>query len=72
MLRQFFALGLLLALTLAGLSQGGDKAAPKLPAPPTNAALEKMKKLAGTWLLALPIDYRRRNTHEIHVALLRR
>src|SRR5580765_8355890 len=52
MLRQFFALGLLLALTLSGLSQGGDKSAPKLPPPPTNAGLEKMKKLAGTWLLA--------------------
>jgi hypothetical protein len=54
MLRRFFACGLLLALMLAlsGMSHGGDKAAPKLPAPPTNAALEKMKKLAGTWLLA--------------------
>jgi hypothetical protein len=54
MLRRFFASGLMLAvlLTLSGMSRGDDKAAPKLPAPPTNAALEKMKKLAGTWLLA--------------------
>ena len=54
MLRRFFAYGLLLALLLmlSGTSHGGDKAAPKLPAPTTNAGLEKMKKLAGTWLLA--------------------
>ena len=54
MLRRLFALGLFLALmvTLSGMSQADDKAAPKLPTPPTNAALEKMKKLAGTWLLA--------------------
>jgi hypothetical protein len=29
-----------------------EQPAPKLPTPPTNAALEKMKKLAGTWLFA--------------------
>lgn len=54
MLRRFIGGGLLLALmlTLSGMSPGGDKAAPKLPVPPTNATLEKMKKLAGTWLLA--------------------
>ena len=54
MLRRFFAYGLLLALLLmlSGTSHGGDKAAPKLPAPTTNAGLAKMKKLAGTWLLA--------------------
>lgn len=54
MLRRFFDCGLLLALllTLSGLNHGADKAAPELPAPPTNASLEKMKKLAGTWLLA--------------------
>jgi hypothetical protein len=39
---------LVLSLPLAGY--GDDKA--KLPAPPTNAGLEKMKKLAGTWLMA--------------------
>jgi hypothetical protein len=54
MMRPFFACGLLmtLMLTIALPSQGGDKSVPKLPPPPTNAALEKMKKLAGTWLLA--------------------
>src|ERR1700686_3567026 len=54
MLRRFFGFGLLtvLTLTLSLTSHGGDKSQPKLPAPPTNAALEKMKKLAGTWLLA--------------------
>jgi hypothetical protein len=31
---------------------GGSKSEPKLPAPPTNSAWEKMKKLAGTWLVA--------------------
>lgn len=39
-----------LALTVSLASHGGDKAA--LPTPKTNAALEKLKKLAGTWLLA--------------------
>jgi len=52
MLRRFFALVPLLALTSSAMSQEGDKAVSKLPPPPTNAALEKMKKLAGTWLLA--------------------
>lgn len=53
MLRRFFAWSLFLALTLtlSGMSRGDEKAPPKLPAPPNNAALEKMKKLAGTWLL---------------------
>ncbi len=41
-----------LTLTVSPASRGDDKSVPKLPAPPTNAALEKMKKLAGTWLLA--------------------
>src|SRR5438046_8519487 len=40
---------LLLGLQLAAY---GDDKTGKQPAPPTNAALEKMKKLAGTWLLA--------------------
>jgi hypothetical protein len=54
MMRPFVTWGLLAALmlTVSLASQGGDKSAPKLPTPPTNAALEKMKKLAGTWLLA--------------------
>lgn len=43
---------LILALTISLSSYGGDKSAPKLPTPPTNAALEKMKRLAGTWMLA--------------------
>ena len=54
MLRRFFAWGLLSALmvTLSGISQGDDKTSPKAPMPPTNAGLEKLKKLTGTWLLA--------------------
>jgi hypothetical protein len=54
MLRRFFGWGLLTALTLTVslASQGGDKTQPKPPAPSANAALEKMKKLAGTWHLA--------------------
>jgi hypothetical protein len=54
MVRQFLVWGLLmtLILTVSLASQGGDKSEPKLPTPPTNAALEKMKKLVGTWLLA--------------------
>ena len=39
-------------VTLSGISQGDDKTSPKAPMPPTNAGLEKMKKLVGTWLLA--------------------
>src|SRR5271166_1720624 len=50
MVRRFVVCGLLLTLSLA--SFGGDKPGAKLPAPPTNAGLEKMKKLAGTWLVA--------------------
>lgn len=43
---------MLLALSVTLASRGGQKSTQKLPPPPTNAALEKMKKLAGTWLLA--------------------
>jgi hypothetical protein len=50
MVRRFVACGLLLTLSLA--SFGGDKPGAKLPPQPTNAGLEKMKKLAGTWLAA--------------------
>jgi hypothetical protein len=39
-------------LTLSLPSFSDDKSGAKLPPPPTNAALEKMKKLAGTWLAA--------------------
>lgn len=41
---------LTLLLTLSKASYGDDKPEAKLPAPPTNAGLEKMKKLAGTWV----------------------
>jgi hypothetical protein len=50
MVRRFVACGLLLTLSVA--SFGGDKPGDKLPPAPTNAGLEKMKKLAGTWLVA--------------------
>jgi len=40
---------LLLALQLAAYCDDKDG---KLPTPPTNSGLEKMKKLAGTWLAA--------------------
>ena len=54
MKRRFLAGDMLtiLMLSLSAASQGGDKSGPQLPAPPTNAALEKMKNLAGTWLIA--------------------
>lgn len=48
MLRGILLCGLLLAVS--PLSQAEDKSAPKLPSPPTNPALEKLKKLAGTWV----------------------
>src|SRR5271156_2238279 len=50
MVRRLVACGLLLTLSVA--SYGDDKPQGKLPAPPTNAGLEQMKKLAGTWLVA--------------------
>ncbi len=52
MFRRFLACGLVLTfvLTLSSASHGDGKPGPQLPAPPTNAGLEKMKKLAGTWL----------------------
>ena len=54
MVRRFLAGGLLtvLTLTLSAASHGGDNSTPKVPTPPTNAALEKLKQLAGTWLVA--------------------
>jgi hypothetical protein len=39
-------------LACSPTSYGASKPAPKLPAPPTNAGLEKMKKLVGTWVAA--------------------
>jgi hypothetical protein len=50
MVRRFVVCGLL--LTLSQASFGADKPGAKLPAPPANAGLEKMKKLVGTWLVA--------------------
>src|SRR5262245_38251507 len=54
MVRRFLAGGLftVLILNFSAVSRGADTAAPKVPTPPTNAALEKLKQLAGTWLVA--------------------
>jgi len=41
-----------LLLTLARAGHGDDKPGTKPSPPATNAALEKMKKLAGSWLVA--------------------
>ena len=51
MLRRFFACGLLIAAVTTS-AIGDDKHDHKLPAPPTNAGLEKMKTLVGTWVTA--------------------
>jgi hypothetical protein len=51
MARRFLVFcGLLIAVQVAAYAD--DKTGGKLPAPPTNAGLEKMKKLAGTWVAA--------------------
>jgi hypothetical protein len=50
MVRRLLVCGLL--LTLSRASYAADKPEINLPSPPTNASLEKMKKLAGTWLVA--------------------
>ena len=39
-------------LTLSPMIRADEKSATKLPSPPSNAALEKLKKLAGTWVAA--------------------
>ena len=55
MTRQFLACGLLLAAfsVSAGVFQvAADEKHNHLPAAPTNAGLEKMKKLVGTWVTA--------------------
>jgi hypothetical protein len=54
MARRFLAGGLVLALllTLSAVTRGDGDPVAKLPAPPTNPGLEKMKKLAGTWVAA--------------------
>jgi hypothetical protein len=51
MLRRFLVCGLLFVILEAG-TYGADKDAGKLPPAPTNAGLEKLKKLAGTWVAA--------------------
>ncbi len=52
MMRRFLTCGLVAALLLGlSLASYGDEK-PAAKAPPANAALEKMKKLAGTWLAA--------------------
>jgi len=48
MVRGLLVAGLLLALST--MSNADDKAPAKLPTPPSNAAMEKLKKLAGTWV----------------------
>jgi hypothetical protein len=50
MLRGLLIGGVLLTLSSANFAD--DASATKLPSPPTNAALEKLKKLAGTWVVA--------------------
>lgn len=64
MLRRFVSGGLIvvLALAVSQVGLGGEKGTPKLPAPTTNAALEKLKKLAGTWLVA---DKDGKPTHQV-------
>src|SRR5437016_9174151 len=53
-MRTFLAgcLLMMLSFTLSLGTQAGDKGTPKLPVRPTSPGLDKMKKLAGTWLLA--------------------
>jgi hypothetical protein len=54
MLRRFLACGLVVALllTLSVTGYGDSKPGATPPARPTNANLEKLKKLAGTWVAA--------------------
>jgi hypothetical protein len=53
-MRRLLACGLVLSLLLTAstATYGDGEPGAKLAAPPTNAGLEKMKKLAGTWLAA--------------------
>jgi hypothetical protein len=53
MARRFLVCGLLL-LALSVAAHGDERTAVKLPAAPANAGLDKMKKLAGTWVAAGP------------------
>lgn len=50
MLRALLLSGLL--LSFAPTMRAEDKSPPKLPAAPTNATFEKLKKLSGTWVAA--------------------
>ena len=50
MMRRILMCGLLLSVSAAIC--GADERDVKLPPPKTNAGLEKMKKLAGTWMVA--------------------
>lgn len=50
MKRGMLVFGLVLAISTA--SYADDKAPTSLPTPPTNASFEKLKKLAGTWMIA--------------------
>ena len=50
MARLFLTCGLL--VSCLALSAYGDDTQEQFPAPPTNAGLEKMKSLAGTWVAA--------------------
>jgi hypothetical protein len=54
MMRRLLACGLVLALplSLSLASHPGGKSGAQSPAPAANANLEKMKKLAGTWVAA--------------------
>jgi hypothetical protein len=54
MMRRFLASGLVLTilLTLSTASYGDGKTGAGSPSPPANVGLEKMKKLAGTWVAA--------------------
>jgi hypothetical protein len=54
MRRRFLACGLALTflLALSRASYGDPRPGARPPAPPTNAGLERMKKLAGTWVAA--------------------
>jgi hypothetical protein len=51
-MRRILACGLMLSAALAAYAADApDESKAKLPPAPTNAGLEKMKKLAGTWLI---------------------
>ncbi len=50
MTRRLFVIGLLAACSFS--AYGDDKHQPALPPTPTNAQLEKMKSLVGTWVAA--------------------